>query len=74
MHHIWAESAIFSSFYNISQPNFAISLLIALSSCADGFCPSCLDRNLVYTAGIIHRCLQCLSEQWTLCRPLETMH
>jgi hypothetical protein len=42
--------AIFSSFYNISQSNFAILLILTCSSsCGDGFCSSCLDQNLVYS-------------------------
>jgi hypothetical protein len=41
--------AIFSSFYNISQPNVAILRLILryLSSYGDGFRSSCLDQNFV---------------------------
>jgi hypothetical protein len=39
--------AIFSAFYNISQPNFAILLILvyALSSCGDLFASPCLVLN-----------------------------
>ena len=42
----------FSAFYNISQPNFAVVLILscmhaALCSCGDGFRFSCLNQNLV---------------------------
>jgi hypothetical protein len=43
--------AIFSAFYNISQPNFAILLILvlyALSSCGDLFASPCLVLKLVY--------------------------
>ncbi len=39
------RTAIFSSFYNISRPNFGILLIFkdALSSCGGRFRSSCLD-------------------------------
>ena len=44
-------TTIFSAFYNISRPNFAILLTLRCSfySCSDGFSSSCLDQNLVYS-------------------------
>jgi hypothetical protein len=42
--------AIFSSFYNNSQPNFAILLILrCLSSYGNGFRSSCLDQNFVHS-------------------------
>jgi hypothetical protein len=48
--------AIFSSFYNNSQPNFAILLILShfllilsLASYGNGFRSSCPDQNFVYS-------------------------
>jgi hypothetical protein len=40
--------AIFSAFYNISQPNFAILLILvfALSGCGDLFASPCLKMHV----------------------------
>jgi hypothetical protein len=47
--------AIFSAFYNISQPNFAILLIsCALSGCGDLFASSCqLDKKIVYNGNCL---------------------
>jgi hypothetical protein len=48
--------AIFSAFYNISQPNFAILLILVRSfrsSCDDLFASPCLVLKLVYN-GILY--------------------
>ena len=45
------RKAIFSVFYNISPPNFAILLILhPLSSCSKRFRSSCVVRPLVYYA------------------------
>jgi hypothetical protein len=55
--------AIFSSFYNISQPNFAILLVLvnyALSSCGDLLASPCLVLKLLYN-GIVYSALLILN-------------
>jgi hypothetical protein len=48
-------NAIFSSFYNISRPNFAILLILVCSfySCGDLFASPCLVLTLVYNGNCL---------------------